>query len=96
MRQFNEENLNDTGVVLSTANPSETGKMFSYNGINVRMRKMNGYILVCLTDFARLFPDKNLSTIINSKEMYHSKEHGHIKKQLLGLLKNYPLILLFG
>lgn len=66
MRQFNEENLNDTGVVLSTANPSEMGKMFSYNGINVRMRKMNGYILVCLTDFARLFPDKNLSTIINS------------------------------
>ena len=69
MRQFNEENLNDTGVVLSTVNPSEMGKMFSYNGINVRMRKMNGYILVCLTDFARLFPDKNLSTIINSKEM---------------------------
>ena len=69
MRQFNEENLNDTGVVLSTANPSEMGKIFSYNGINVRMRKMNGYILVCLTDFARLFPDKNLSTIINSKEM---------------------------
>ena len=32
MRQFNEENLNDTGVVLSTANPSEMGKMFSYNG----------------------------------------------------------------
>ena len=30
MRQFNEENLNDTGVVLSTANPSEMGKMFSY------------------------------------------------------------------
>ena len=69
MRQINEENLNDTGVVLSTVNPSEMGKMFSYNGINVRMRKMNGYILVCLTDFARLFPDKNLSTIINSKEM---------------------------
>lgn len=69
MRQINEENLNDTGVVLSTVNPSEMGKMFSYNGINVRMRKMNGYILVCLTDFARLFPDKNLSTIINSKEI---------------------------
>ena len=69
MRQINEENSNDTGVVLSTVNPSEMGKMFSYNGINVRMRKMNGYILVCLTDFARLFPDKNLSTIINSKEM---------------------------
>ncbi len=69
MRQINEENLNDTGVVLSTVNPSEMGKMFSYNGIHVRMRKMNGYILVYLTDFARLFPDKNLSTIINSKEM---------------------------
>lgn len=69
MRQINEENLNGTGALLSTVNPSEMGKMFSYNGINVRMRKMNGYILVCLTDFARLFPDKNLSTIINSKEM---------------------------
>lgn len=30
---------------------------------------MNGYILVCLTDFAKPFPDKNLSTIINSKEL---------------------------
>lgn len=58
MRQINEENLNDTGALLSTVNPSEIGNMFSYNGINVRMRKMNGYILVCLTDFARLFPDK--------------------------------------
>jgi hypothetical protein len=37
MRQINEENLNDTGVVLSTVNPSEMGKMFSYNGINVRI-----------------------------------------------------------
>ncbi|WP_368109401.1 phage antirepressor KilAC domain-containing protein [Bacteroides salyersiae] len=45
------------------------GKIFSYNGNNVRMRKMNGYILVCLTDFAKPFPDKNLSHIVNSKEL---------------------------
>lgn len=30
---------------------------------------MNGYILVCLTDFAKPFPDKNLSHIVNSKEL---------------------------
>lgn len=53
--------------VLDTVNPSGMGQIFSYNGNNVRMRKMNGYVLVCLTDFAKSFPDKNLSTIINSK-----------------------------
>lgn len=71
--------MNDTGVVLSTVNPSEMGKMFSYNGINVRMRKMNGYILVCLTDFARLFPDKNLSTIIKGGNVSQQGTWAHQK-----------------
>lgn len=33
------------------------------------MQKTDGDVLVCLTDFAKSFPDKNLSTIINSKEI---------------------------
>ncbi len=70
MRHLNENYSNSTNVaVLGTATPSEMGKIFSYNGNNVRMRKMNGYILVCLTDFAKPFPDKNLSHIVNSKEL---------------------------
>ncbi len=70
MRQLNENYSNSNSVaVLGTASPSDMGQIFSYNGNSVRMRKMNGYILVCLTDFAKPFPDKNLSTIINSKEL---------------------------
>lgn len=70
MENTNRSYPNSTNVtVLGTVNPSEIGQIFSYNGNNVRMRKMNGYILVCLTDFAKPFPDKNLSTIINSKEL---------------------------
>jgi hypothetical protein len=67
MLQLNENYSNSNSVaVLGTASPSDMGQIFSYNGNSVRMRKMNGYILVCLTDFAKPFPDKNLSTIINS------------------------------
>lgn len=70
MSQLNENYSNSTNAaVLRTASPSDMGQIFSYNGNSVRMRKMNGYILVCLTDFAKPFPDKNLSTIINSKEL---------------------------
>lgn len=70
MLQLNENYSNSNSVaVLGTASPSDMGQIFSYNGNSVRMRKMNGYILVCLTDFAKPFPDKNLSTIINSKEL---------------------------
>ena len=70
MRHLNENYSNRTNAsVLGTASPSEMGQIFSYNGNSVRMRKMNGYILVCLTDFAKPFPDKNLSTIINSREI---------------------------
>lgn len=70
MAQLNGNYLNSKSVaVLGTASPSEMGQIFSYNGNNVRMRKMNGYILVCLTDFAKPFPDKNLSHIVNSREL---------------------------
>lgn len=70
MRQLNENYSNSNSVaVLGTASPSDMGQIFSYNGNSVRMRKMNGYILVCLTDFAKPFPDKNLSHIVNSKEL---------------------------
>lgn len=69
MRQLNENYSNSNSVaVLGTASPSDMGQIFSYNGNSVRMRKMNGYIL-CLTDFAKPFPDKNLSHIVNSKEL---------------------------
>lgn len=56
-------------ITISKVNPSDMSKIFSYNRNNVRMRKMNGYIFVCLTDFAKPFLDKNLSAIINSKEI---------------------------
>lgn len=70
MRHLNENYSNGTNVaVAGTESPSEMGQIFSYNGNNVRMRKMNGYIFVCLTDFAKSFPDKNLSHIVNSKEL---------------------------
>jgi len=70
MSQLNENYSNSNSVaVLGTASPSDMGQIFSYNGNSVRMRKMNGYILVCLTDFAKPFPDKNLSHIVNSKEL---------------------------
>lgn len=70
MSQLNENYSNSTNAaVLRTASPSDMGQIFSYNGNSVRMRKMNGYILVCLTDFAKPFPDKNLSHIVNSKEL---------------------------
>lgn len=53
------------------SSPCEMGlsKTFSYRSSNVRMKKVNGTVFVCLTDMAKGFPDKNLSNIINSKEM---------------------------
>lgn len=44
-------------------------KTFSYGSSNVRMKKVNGTVFVCLTDMAKGFPSKNLTNIINSKEM---------------------------
>lgn len=70
MSHLNENYSNGANATaLGTVNPSEMGQIFSYDENSVRMRKMNGYILVCLTDFAKPFPDKNLSHIVNSKEL---------------------------
>lgn len=55
----------------NNSNPMQAGvdKAFSYNGAQVRMKKVNGTVFVCLTDIAKRFPTKNLTNIINSKEM---------------------------
>lgn len=60
------------------------GKIFNYNGNNVTMRMENGTVYVNLTEFAKPFPDKNLSTIINSKEINEYCES-------LSKLKNFSL-----
>lgn len=52
--------------MLGTANPSEMGKIFSYNGNKVTMRMQEGVVYVNLTEFAKPFPSKNLTQIINS------------------------------
>ena len=70
MRQLNENYSNSNDIaVLGTANPSEMGKIFSYNGNNVTMRVQNGTVYVNLTEFARPVPSKNLTQIINSQEI---------------------------
>lgn len=53
----------------ATEPPSDMGKVFSYNGNGVTMRVKDGTVYVNLTEFARPFPNKNLSTIINSQEI---------------------------
>lgn len=57
--------------MLSTQLPAqnEMGKVFSYNGNNVTMRLQNGTVYVNLTEFAKPFPNKNLSQILNSLEI---------------------------
>lgn len=45
------------------------GRIFNYNGNSVIMRMQNGTVYVNLTEFAKPFPDKKLSAIINSKEI---------------------------
>ena len=49
--------------------------VFSYEGNNVTMRLENGVVFVNLTEVAKAFPSKNLTQIINSKEVqeYASK-----------------------
>ena len=70
MRNSNENYSNGTNVtVLSTVNPSEMGNVFSYNGSNITMRNENGIVYVNLTEFAKPFPNKNLTQIINSQEI---------------------------
>ena len=43
--------------------------VFNYHGNAVTMKTENGIVYVNLTEFAKLFPEKNLSSIINSKEI---------------------------
>lgn len=58
---------------------------FCYNGSNVSMtRNENGVVYVNLTEFAKPFPNKNLTQIINSQEI---KDYCHA----LSKLQNYSL-----
>lgn len=43
--------------------------VFNYNGNNITLKKENGNVYVNLTEVAKSFPEKNLSTIINSQEI---------------------------
>lgn len=70
MQQLNENYSNSNSIaMLGTANPSEMGKIFSYNGNKVTMRMQEGVVYVNLTEFAKPFPSKNLTQIINSQEI---------------------------
>lgn len=51
-------------------NYSAISKAFSYGKTNVRMRVISDRnIQVCVTDFAKAFPGKNLGKIVNSQEI---------------------------
>lgn len=71
-------------VKSSNQMQGELESVFSYNNNNVRMHKENGVVYVCVTDIARVFPRKNLTTIINSKEIQDYLE-------VLSKLKNISL-----
>lgn len=43
--------------------------VFNYNGNNITLKKENGNVYVNLTEVAKAFPEKNLSTIVNSQEI---------------------------
>lgn len=60
------------------------GKVFSFNGNNVTMRLQDGTVYVNLTEFAKPFPGKNLTQIVNSLEI---KEYC----DALSKLQNYSL-----
>lgn len=60
-------------------------RIFSYNGSSVSMtRNENGVVYVNLTEFAKPFPSKNLTQIINSREIREYCE-------ALSKLQNYSL-----
>ena len=42
---------------------------FNYKGSNITMKNENGIVYVNLTEIAKAFPEKNLSTIVNSQEI---------------------------
>lgn len=56
-------------IMLNNQNAPTMGKVFSFNGNEVTMRLQDGTVYVNLTEFAKPFPGKNLSTIINSQEI---------------------------
>lgn len=86
MLHLNENYSNGNNIaVLSTVNPSEMGQIFSYNGNTVTMRVQNGTVYVNLTEFAKPFPNKNLTQIINSQEI---KEYCNS----LSKLQNYSFV----
>ena len=68
----------------ATEPPSDMGKVFSYNGNGVTMKVKDGTVYVNLTEFARPFPNKNLTQIVNSQEI---KEYCNV----LSKLQNYSL-----
>lgn len=76
--QVNSSNLQ------TTAQPSEMGVVFSYDGNNVTMRNENGVVYINLTEVAKSFPSKNLTQIINSLEIREYCEE-------LTKLQNYSL-----
>lgn len=44
-------------------------EIFNYNGTNITFDLQNGDVMVNLTEVAKAFPEKNLSQIVNSKEI---------------------------
>ncbi|MXP05579.1 KilA-N domain-containing protein, partial [Apibacter sp. B3546] len=44
-------------------------QIFIFNGNKITFQFGNGDIMVNVTEFAKAFPNKNLSTIVNSKEI---------------------------
>lgn len=61
------------------------GKVFSFNGNEVTMRLQDGTVYVNLTEFAKPFPGKNLTQIVNSLEI---KEY----RRALSELQNYSSV----
>lgn len=65
-----QPSVNNSSIVLAEQSKlTEMSEAFSYEGNKVTMRLDNGVVFVNLTEVAKAFPDKNLSQIINSKEI---------------------------
>lgn len=55
---------------MTEDNYNAVSKVFEYGNSNVRMRVLSARnVQVCVTDFAKAFPEKNLSHIVNSQEI---------------------------
>jgi phage antirepressor YoqD-like protein len=70
--------------MLTNQTAPTMGKVFSFNGNEVTMRLQDGTVYVNLTEFAKPFPGKNLTQIVNSLEI---KEYC----DALSKLQNYSL-----